>query len=1356
MDQDLKNKIEDIYELSPMQQGMLFHTLYEEGSDAYIEQFCYDLEGELDASAFEKAWNEVVKRHGVLRTSFQYKGISKPVQIVNKSVSLPWENLNWSNLKSEDIETEFKTFIKADRSKSFSMESAPLMRCTLIKLNDQLYKFIWSFHHILMDGWSYPVIQKEVFAFYESFKNGTAAELSNPISFKQFIVWLNTTDKESAKNFWTNELKGFGSPTPMIFNKNKNSHAAEKNADEIKDIEVKFSEELTSNLNSFVKENKLTLNSVIQGIWAFILSKYRNEKDVMFGGTVSGRNPLLKGIESMVGLFINTLPVRVEISGESKAINWLKELQLKQIERDQYSYSALVDIQEWSEIPRGTKLFENILVFENYPVDNSLKEGIAGIKIKDLKAIERTNFPLTVLVAPGNELTIHIAFETSKFSDEFIKNILSSFESLTKQIIAKPDSKLSELVILSEDEKNKILYKWNDTSKELDNKCVHKLFEDSVEKYSDNIALESGKNKLTYKELNQRSNQLAHFLIRSGIKPGDTIGISLKRSEEMIITLLGILKSGAAYVPIDPTFPKDRINYLLKDSGIKILITSSDLSENFENGDHRTIYFDNEISKLENESTNNPQTSVSPDDLVYVIYTSGSTGKPKGVLMMHKALSNLLNWQMDSHEFKEGFRVLQFTTLSFDVSFQEIFSTWISGGTLVLLTEEERKDLSEVASILKTKKIQRIFQPFVALQGISEVCSVSNINDLELKEVITAGEQIQITPALLEFFNNLQGSTFSNHYGPSEAHVVTSYTFGNDTSAWPDHPPIGKPISNNRMYILDDTLEPVPVGVTGDLYIGGISLVRGYLNRPKLTKEKFLDDPFIKGETIYNTGDLARYLENGDIEFLGRADSQIKLRGYRIELGEIENVISEYEGIKNTAVIAKEFSNGEKKLFAYIVISDKNINTDEIKDKLISFLKTKIPEYMIPHDFIFIDTMPLTGTGKVNLKALPEPELSKTGGGDNYVVPNDPLELQLVNIWEKVLGIKNIGIRDNFFELGGHSLLAMRVFGYIEKLTGKKLALSTLFSSPTIEQLANILKDDGWKPNWKSLVAVKPGGSKLPFYCVPPAAGTALHFQDMVKYIPDDQPFYILESVGLDGKEEPHNDIKEMATFYIKEIQSLQPEGPYLLGGRCFGGRVVFEMAQQLIKQKQKVALLAIFDTWPPFTETPKDYVQPTRDTSHIVSRSMHHLKSGEFFKVAWNFTKYKASKINWKIKNKIEYLFSDELSRKYKEIMLMHFKAQDRYIAHKFPGKITLIECATFRQDFRDQWKELAGGGFETYVVPDTDHKTIVKEPKLKDFAEKLNIVLQKTHDEINGLQSTAKVNSSAVTEDKTELSKV
>jgi len=1322
METDPKKNIEDIYELSPMQQGMLFHTLYEEGSDAYFEQFCYDLEGNLDAELFEKAWNEIVKRHGVLRTSFQWKGISKPVQVVNRSVSLPWENISWTEVPEDNIENEFLKFIKADRAKSFSMEQAPLMRCALIKLNESNFKFVWSFHHILMDGWSYPVIQKEVFGIYDSLKKNEQINLPQPVSYKQFIVWLNKTDKNSAKTFWEKELKEFSSPTPMTFNRNESDG-------EVKDIEIKFDEKLTAELNSFVRENKLTMNSIFQGIWALILSKYRNETDVLFGGTVSGRNPQLPGIESMVGLFINTLPVRIKIDYDKDIKTWLKELQTKQIERDQFAYSSLVDIQEWSEIPRGTQLFENILVFENYPVDKSLEDGVAGIKIKNLKAFERTNFPLTVLIAPGKEMSVHIAFETSKFTEEFISKLLSNFNSLVSQIIKAPDSKLSGLSFLSEEERNKILFEWNDTAADVDIKCMHEMFTDAANKFPDRTALESGYKKYTYKELDDLSNRLAHKLIKEGITPGDYIGICLKRSAEMIISLLGILKSGAAYVPVDPSFPEDRIQYLLEDSGVKILITTEDIPINFENGSRKVFLIDKNISSLENESIVAPVTGVTPSDLLYIIYTSGSTGKPKGVLMMHKSLSNLLTWQMRSHKFEEGYRVLQFTTLSFDVSFQEIFSTWISGGTLVMLTEEERKDLSQIVNILKQKNIQRIFLPFVALQGISEISMSSGIKDLPLKEVITAGEQIQITPALLYFFNHLKDFTFSNHYGPSEAHVVTSYTFGNDTSEWPGHPPIGKPVFNNRIYILDNNLQPVPAGVTGDLYIGGISLVRGYLNRDELTKEKFKEDPFINGERIYKTGDLARYLENGDIEFLGRADSQIKLRGYRIELGEIENVISEFGGIKNVSVTAKEFISGDKRLFAYIVTNDGN----EIeKDSLVKFLKSKIPDYMIPQDFIFIKEMPLTGTGKVDLKALPEPELT-SGGTAEYTEPKDPLELQLVNIWEKVLGIKKIGVNDNFFELGGHSLLAVRVFGYIEKLTGKKLALSTLFNSPTIAQLAVILKNEGWEPNWKSLVPVKPGGSKLPFYCVPPAGGTALHFQDLVKYIPDDQPFYILEALGLDGKNEPHDDIKDMAAHNIKEIRTLQPEGPYLLGGRCFGGRVVFEMAQQLIRQKQQVALLAIFDTWPPFTEKPQDYIPPTRDTRHYITRSFHHIKSGQFVKVAKNYASYRYSKLQWKLKNKIEYIFSNKLDREYKNIMLMHFKTQDKYVAQKYPGKITLIECATFKKELREKWEQLADGGFETYVVPDTDHITIVKEPKLKFFAEKLNFVLEKTHRDIN-----------------------
>ncbi|MEO8211507.1 MAG: thioesterase domain-containing protein, partial [bacterium] len=500
---------------------------------------------------------------------------------------------------------------------------------------------------------------------------------------------------------------------------------------------------------------------------------------------------------------------------------------------------------------------------------------------------------------------------------------------------------------------------------------------------------------------------------------------------------------------------------------------------------------------------------------------------------------------------------------------------------------------------------------------------------------------------------------------------------------------------------------------------------------------------------LYKTGDIARYLPNGDLEYLGRTDNQIKLRGIRIELGEIETVLAEYSGMRNVAVVAKEFNPGDKRLVAYYV------STSEVSPTaadLKKYLKSKLPEYMVPADFVEMKEMPLAPTGKINHRALPAPESIRINESNNYVEPKETLELQLVKIWEKVLGVKPIGIKDNFFELGGHSLLALRVFGYTEKLTGRKLGLSTLFNSPTIEQLASILKDEGWTPPWKSLVAVKPGGSKLPFFCVPPGAGTALHFQGMVKYIPNDQPFYVLESVGLDGKEKPHDNIEEMASHYIKEIQSLQPDGPYLLGGRCFGGRVVFEMAQQLTKLGQRVALLAIFDTWPPFITHSQPSIPQKRDLSHFMTRSIYHLKTGELGKVMYRYSTNKLLKLKWKVQNKLEWMLSNERKRLFKKIMLLHFYAQDKYIAKKYPGKITLIECGTFKNEFREGWKNLAEGGFESYVVTDTNHKTIVKEPKLRFFAEKLNFVLEKTHNELNANTNKNVVSTISVRREKLE----
>lgn len=1330
MQQNTKTNIIDIYELTPMQQGMLFHTLYTEGSDAYVEQFNYNLSGNLDIELFKQAWQQVVNRHNVLRTSFQWKGVSKPVQLVNKTVDLPWTNIDWSSISDDEAQKEeLRKFIRQDRKVGFIMEEAPLMRCTLIKLRENSYQLIWSFHHILVDGWSFPILQKEVFTIYEALKEGKQINLSKPVPYKNYLVWLNEQDRNSAEKYWREELKGFNSPTPMIVNGQSRSDSIE----EIYDIEIKLSSELTSRIHSFVRQNQLTLSTIIQGVWAIILSTYRGESDILFGGVISGRVPAIKGIETMVGLFINTLPVRINVDKNKEIIPWLKTLQDGYIERDQYSYSSLVDIQEWSEIPRGTQLFENIVVFENYPFDKSLEDGIAGIKINNLKAIERTNFPLMVLIAPGDSLTIHIAYETSKFDKAFIEQILFNFETLLEAISGNSSKKISDLSILSGEENNRILVEWNKTKKDFPaERCVHHLFEEAVEKNPDKVAVELGIQKLTYKQLNERANQVANYLISEGIKPDMMVGICIERSLEMIIGLLGILKAGAACVSLDSSFPLERLKFMIEDTNIPVLLSKKHLLDKLPKTNTKILLMDTDADKIFNENNHNPQTSVNPSNLAYVIFTSGSTGKPKGVLMMHKALTNLLYWQIREQNFEPGLRTLQFTTLSFDVAFQEIFSAWYSGGTLVMMKEDERQDLSKVLKILKEKNIQRLFLPFIALQELSELFFSSKDKFLNLKEVFTAGEQLQITPAIEHLFKNLKDFTFANHYGPSESHVVTSYLLSDDIINWVKLPPIGKPISNTQIYILDSYLKPVPVGVTGDLYIGGIGLARGYHNQPELTKEKFIDN-FFDGdlsEKLYKTGDLARYLFDGTIEYLGRSDSQIKLRGVRMELGEIESVLREYPGLKNVVVIAREFNPGDKRLIAYIVPNDGSVQQSS---ELRKYLKSKLPEYMVPSDFIALDELPLTPTGKINQLALPLPESIKINKNENYAQPNDALELQLVRIWEKVIGIRPIGIKDNFFEVGGHSLLALRVFGYIEKLTGKKLALSVLFNSPTIEQLAKVIKDDGWSPPWKSLVAVKPGGSKLPFYCVPPAAGTALHYQPLIKYLSKDQPFYVLESIGLNGREEPQTKLEEMATHYVKEIQILQPEGPYLLGGRCFGGRVVFEMAQQLEKLGQKVALLAIFDTWPPFTAPPPNYIPPNRNLEHFLTRSMHHLKTGQLRRVVYNYSSNNLRKYNWRVKNKLEYVFSNKKKKLFKQIMAIHFKAQDKYVAKKYSGKITLIECGTFKLEYREGWKDLAEGGFEYYVVPNTNHKTIVKDPKLKDFAEKLNYVLEKTHNEIN-----------------------
>lgn len=1339
MQQNSKSNIEDIYELAPLQQGILFHTLYTEGSDAYIDQFCYDLTGNLNEKILKQAWTEIIKRHGVFRTSFQWKGISKPVQIVNKAAELSWNSLDYSKIPEPERLSEFKKFLEKDRTNIFSMENAPLMRCTLIKLTDNEYKFVWTFHHIIMDGWSYPIIQKEVFDIYEILLKSEEIKLPKPIPYKQFIVWLSRQDKKSAENFWKKELKGLDSPTIISSNFNVQS-SEEGKADE---IDLIFSKEQTSELHSFTKKNQLTLNTLIQGVWADLLSTYSGEEEVLFGATVSGRNPSLRNVENMVGLFINTLPVRVKVDKSKNLLKWLKEIQVSHLERDEYSYSSLIDIQEWSSFPRGTQLFENILVFENYPPDTTLNDQDKKLKVSNLYAIERTNFPLTIVIAPGECLSVKFIYDTSKYSSVLIDQIKSNFKTLLENISKNPDEKISEIPVLTNDEKNKILYEWNDTGVNYDLTIpVYKLIEEQVLKTPDSIAIEFEDNKLSYKDLDEKANMLANYLIKSGIKTNSIVGICIDRSLEMMIGLLGIMKAGGAYVPIDPSYPQDRIDYMIEDSQAKLILTTTGLSGIIEKHNSKVVFLDDKSHELYKESTESPVVNILPDDLVYMIYTSGSTGNPKGVMNIHKGLSNQIQWIRDYLKCTEDDIVLQKTSFSFDVSTFELFMPLICGAKLVFAIPDGHKNNSYLIEVVTKKKITIIHFVTSMLSLFLEENDIDKCKSLRL--FVSSGEEVTI-PVQKLFFEKFTDLELHDLYGPTETSVHVTY-WKCDKNTKLNTVPIGRPVANTQAYILDSYNKPVPVGIAGELHIGGDQVAKGYFHRPELTEEKFISDPFVKSEgaKLYKTGDLVRFFADGNIEYLGRKDNQIKLRGFRIELGEIENALNEFNGVKSSVVIAKDFSSYDKRLIAYYVSADGNeISVSELK----KYLTVKLPVFMVPSEFIYISEIPVTGSGKVDKKALPEPETTRNINNNNYSQPADTLELQLVKIWEKVIGKSPIGVKDNFFDLGGHSLIALRLFGYIEKLTGKKLPLSILFSHQTIEQLAVILRDDGWVPQWKSLVAVNAGGSKTPFFYVPPAAGTALEVKNILKYIPSDQPFYILESVGLDGKEEPHTEIQQMASHYVKEIQSLQPEGPYLIGGRCFGGRVAFEVAQQIVSQGQKVALLSIFDTYPPFMYKNADLHSQTRDLDHFVKRTIDNLKSGDLFKVGLNFIKISFRKYKRKLKDKTELMFSDEREKIFKKIRQIHTDSQNRYVAKVYPGKITLIESAATNNEYKEKWGKLAADGLDYYTIPDTDHLTIVQEPKLKEFVEKLNFVMEKAQSKVkNPAESFNKLHSGLV----------
>ncbi|MBE9034047.1 non-ribosomal peptide synthetase [aff. Roholtiella sp. LEGE 12411] len=1043
------DSIQDIYELSPLQQGILFHSLYAPESVVYFVQLCYSLKGNFNVVTFEQAWQEVVNRHTVLRTAFYWENLEKPLQVVHREVKVSLIQHDWRGINSNEQPQKLQEFLESDRTSNLYLIQPCLMRLHLIRYNDDCYYFIWSKHHLILDGWSTALVLKEVVKIYQSLYQGKNLPLILDASFGDYIGWLQQQDLNKAKEFWQQLLQGVTAPTPLI---NLNTQDSFKQPEKYNQQVIKLSQTTTAALQSLARQNQLTLNTLIQGAYALLLSRYSRETDVVYGVTVSGRPADLVNAESMVGMFINTLPVRVQIDAEESLLSWLRKLQSQLAEIRQYEYSPLVEVQGWSEVPRGLPLFESILVFENYPVDRILKEWQSNLEVQSISAVDNTNYPLTVSVIPGEKLEIIIDYQTNRFDFATINRMLGHFQTLLQGMVNNPHIQLKDLPLLTYTEKHQLLVEWN--SHKVDypqNLCIHKLFEKVVEQNPDAIAVEFAGKSLTYQQLNQRANKVAHYLQKLGVIPDQLVGICVERSLEMAIALLGILKAGCAYVPLDPDQPQQRLKFMLEDAGCSILLTQKRLIKTISTYAGKVICLDADWELIANEEESNPTSNVQPENLAYLIYTSGSTGKPKGVMIQHQSLVNFTEAAKVKYEISSSDRILQFASISFDAAAEEIYPCLTCGATLVLRTDEMLDSVSIFMQKCKDLELTVLDLPTAYWHLIvSELANGNYTLPESLRMVIIGGEQV--LPEKVTIWQKHLGSKIEliNTYGPTEATVVATLCNLSTTKLAAQVVPIGRPYANSQLYILDANLQPVPIGVMGELYIGGDGLARGYHNRPDLTAEKFIPNIFSPEPKaqLYKTGDLVRYLPDSNIEFLGRIDNQVKIRGFRIELGEIEALLSQHLEVKETVVVVREDNPGDKRLVAYIV-PNHILPTSEIRN----FLKGKLPEYMIPSAFVQLDTLPVTPNGKIDRRALPAPVPSNLELENSFVPPRTAVEEILTGIWAKILHVEQVGIHDNFFELGGDSILSLQVIAKANQ-AGLQLSLKQIFEYQTIADLA--------------------------------------------------------------------------------------------------------------------------------------------------------------------------------------------------------------------------------------------------------------------------------------------------------------
>ncbi len=1307
-----------VFPVSFAQQRLWFLDQLVPGNPFYNIPAAVRLIGVLNIPALEQSFNEIVRRHEVLRTTFRMLE-GQVVQIIAPSLHLPLPLVDLQELTITEREAAVQQLAQAFQQ-PFNLAQDALLRVKLLRLGEAEHVLLLTMHHIVADGWSMGVLMRELGTHYTVFSTGQPSPLADlPIQYADFTEWqrqwLQGEVLDAQLAYWQQQLDGAPAGLALHTDHPRPTLPTFLGAREY----IVLPETLSKQIGCLSDRVGVTLFMTLLAAFQTLLYRYTGQEDILVGSPIANRNR--SEIEGLIGFFANSLVLRTDLSGNptfQELLGRVREVALGAYAHQDLPFEKLVEALQPERDLNRNPLFQVVFALQNTPIE-ILK--LPGLTLSPLDFDPGTaRFDLEFQLVCLDTLGIVVTYSTDLFEQNTIARLLKHFQTLLEGIVAQPEQRIANLPLLTADEQYQLLLEWNSTQIDYPKQCIHQLFESQVEQAPDAVAVVCVDKQLTYQELNNHSNQLAHYLRQLGVGPEVLVGICLERSWQMIMAVLGVLKAGGAYVPLDPNHPQERLSFILEDANVSVLLTQQHLVSKFPN--RKLVCLDQDWQDITHHQQNLPAIATL-DNLAYVIYTSGSTGKPKGVLVQHQGLCNLAAAQRQVFELRarrgkplaaSQNRILQFASLCFDASVFEIVMALGIGATLCLAREESLKSPTSLLQLLQDWQITTITLP-------PTVLSVLPAADLPtLHTIITAGEACSTNIA----HKWARGRRFFNAYGPTEASIwSTTEEFNHDGQLT-----IGRPIANTKVYVLDGQLQPVPIGVVGELYISGDGVARGYLNNPELTAECFIPHPFAgegQGARLYKTGDLVRYRFDGKLEFFGRVDEQVKLRGLRIELTEIETVLAKHPAVQKSVVIVREDLPGDKRLVAYLVTKPKSVVT---LYELRYFVKQKLPEYMIPSAFVVLKALPLTPNGKVDRRALPIPSQFGTEIDNHfklqsdetaYVAPRTPTEQTLVKIWCQLLNLEQIGIHDNFFALGGDSLIAMRLIEQIYRECDRDLPLSTLFLAPTIESLARHLQLDGL--SWSPLVPIQPSGSNPPFFCVHPILGLVFPYYELAHHLGYEQPFYGLQPLGIDGVQPPHTSIEDMARNYIEALRLVQPQGPYFLGGWSFGGLVAFEMAQQLHRANQPIALLALLDTPAPVAANQPSWYDGCKFLLNTVLRSVWSYIFDYFYLQSVAKPNHSASASASK---PMQLPWHNTTIRSMLRLLRASSQAALRYKPEPYPNSIALFRISN--QSSRAHrnptmgWSELAVKGVEVHEVPG-NHLTMLRPPHVQLLVKKL-----------------------------------